>query len=52
MQYLDDIITRLAEKCVGTSPSGYGGPFIEDTVTADSILITVDSTLITADETI
>ena len=45
MQYLDDIITRLALKCVGVSPSsGYEGPY-----TVDSTDITVDSTIITID---
>lgn len=45
MQYLDDIITRLAAKCVGVSPSGYGGPYTADSdvVTADNDVITVDS---------
>jgi len=54
MEYLDNLITRLAEKCLGVSPSGYGGPFIVDTsdITADSTEITVDSTLITGDETV
>lgn len=54
MEYLDNIITRLAEKCTSVSPSGYGGPFIVDTseITADSDLITIDSDIITADETI
>ena len=46
MQYLDDIITRLALKCVGVSPSsGYGGPF-----TVDSEDITVDNDIITVDQ--
>jgi hypothetical protein len=44
MQYLDDIITRLAAKCVGVSPSGYGGPY-----TVDSTTVTVDDTTITVD---
>ena len=44
MQYLDDIITRLALKCVAVSPSGYGGPF-----TADSDIVTVDSDVVTVD---
>ena len=45
MQYLDDIITRLALKCAGVSPSGYGGPYTTDldTVTVDSDIITIDS---------
>ena len=44
MQYLDDIITRRAVKCVGVSPSGYGGPY-----TADSDVVTVDSDIISVD---
>ena len=45
MQYLDDIITRLAEKCTAVSPSGYGGPYTVDdtTITVDDTTITVDS---------
>jgi hypothetical protein len=49
MEYLDNLITRLAQKCIGVSP-GDSDDLI--TVTADSTLITVDSTLITSDETI
>lgn len=45
MQYLDDLITRLAEKCTAISPSGYGGPY-----TVDNDVITVDSDLISIDE--
>jgi hypothetical protein len=45
MEYLDNIITRLALKCVGASTSGYGGPF-----TVDSDIITVDSDIITVDQ--
>jgi hypothetical protein len=55
MEYLDNIITRLAEKCTSISPSvGYDGPFIVDTseITVDSDQITVDSTIISVDETI
>ena len=42
MEYLDNIITRLSEKCNEASPSyGY--------LTADNDIITVDSDLITTD---
>ena len=42
MEYLDNIITRHAEKCDEASPSyGY--------LTADNDIITVDSDLITTD---
>lgn len=43
MEYLDNLITRLAEKCTEVSPSGYGGPYTVDSdVTVDSDL-TIDS---------
>lgn len=42
MEYLDNIITRLSEKCDEASPSyGY--------LTADNDIITTDSDLITTD---
>ena len=42
MEYLDNIITRLSEKCDEASPSyGY--------LMADNDIITVDSDLITTD---
>lgn len=44
MEYLDNITTRLAEKCAEASPSGYGGPY-----TADSTVVTADSDIITVD---
>jgi len=46
MEYLDNLITRLAEKCTEVSPSGYGGPYTADSteITADSE-ITIDSTI-------
>lgn len=45
MEYLDLIVTRLSEKCVAVSPSGYSGPYTADmdTVTVDSDIITIDS---------
>jgi len=46
MQYLDDLITRQAYKCVGISPSEGG---VEGAITADSTIVTVDSTIITSD---
>ena len=50
MEYLDNLITRLAEKCTTISPSGgYAGSFGG---TVDSTEITVDSTIVTSDETI
>jgi hypothetical protein len=59
MQYLDDLYTRLAIKCLGPSPSeGYYGPFVVGItvditdVTADDTLITADLTLISVDEEI
>jgi len=45
MQYLDDLITRQAYKCVSISPS----EGVEGAMMADSTLITADSTIITAD---
>lgn len=43
MEYLDNIITRLSEKCDEVSPSyGY--------LTADNDIITVDSDIITVDQ--
>jgi hypothetical protein len=43
MEYLDNIITRLSEKCDEASPSyGY--------LTADNDIITVDTDLITVDQ--
>jgi len=51
MQYLDDLYTRLAIKCLGPSPSeGYFGPFLVG-ITVDTIDITADDSLITADMT-
>ena len=53
MEYLDNIYTRLALKCMGVSPSsdsGYYGPFVVP-LTADMTNITADSTVITADMT-
>ena len=49
MEYLDNLITRKAYKCIGTSP---GGSTVEGAITADSMEVTADSTVITADETI
>ena len=45
MQYIDDLITRLAYKCVGISPSGVD----VGSVTADTTIITSDTDIITAD---
>lgn len=57
MQYLDDLYTRLAIKCLGPSPSeGYYGPFVVGltvdmtNITADSTLITVDADIILVDD--
>lgn len=56
MEYIDNIYTRLALKCLGVSPSGdegyygYSGPFVVG-LTVDTIGITADSDLITADMT-
>jgi hypothetical protein len=44
MEYIDNLITRLASKCAAISPSGTTG-----SITADNSIITVDSTLITID---
>ena len=59
MEYLDNIITRLAEKCTAISPSGdYAGSFGGEIDSGDSgafsgivdsDVITVDSDLITTD---
>lgn len=43
MEYLDNIVTRLVEKCISDSPS-YGE------LTADNDIITVDTDLITTDQ--
>jgi hypothetical protein len=45
MEYLDNLITRLAAKCIGVSPGGV----TEGTITVDSTVVTVDSTVITVD---
>lgn len=56
MEYLDNIYTRLAIRCLGVSPGsdegdyGYSGPYVVG-LTVDMIGITADSTLITADMT-
>jgi hypothetical protein len=50
MQYLDDLITRMAIKCVAISPSGGGGS--GGVLTVDNTIVTVDSTIITSDQTI
>lgn len=42
MEYLDNIVTRLVDKCLSASPS-YGE------LTADNDVITVDSDIITID---
>lgn len=47
MEYLDNLITRLAAKCAAVSPSGGGGTGY---LTVDSTDITVDSTLISSDD--
>ena len=60
MEYLDNIITRLAEKCTAISPSGdYAGSFGGEIYsgdfegafsgTVDSDTVTADSGLITTD---
>jgi hypothetical protein len=45
MEYLDNIVTRLVEKCISDSPS-YGE------LTADNDIITVDNDIITVDQEI
>jgi len=46
MEYLDNLITRLAAKCVGVSP---GGSYVDGIITVDSTIVTVDSDIITVD---
>jgi len=46
MEYLDNLITRLAAKCVGFSP---GGSYVDGIITVDSTIVTVDSDIITVD---
>lgn len=46
MEYLDNLITRLASKCVGVSP---GGGTISGSITVDMDTITIDSETISVD---
>lgn len=47
MQYLDDLITRMAIKCAAISPSGGGSG---SDLTVDIDWISVDNDIITSDE--
>ena len=43
MEYLDNLITRLATKCAAVSPSGGGDLTVDiDWITVDNDIITVD----------
>lgn len=43
MEYLDNLVTRLAEKCAAISPSGGGALTVDiDWITVDDDTITVD----------
>lgn len=52
MEYLDNLYTRLVEKCSVVSPSGWSVTVDNLDLTIDNTFIPVDSEVITSDQTI